>query len=64
MSVSRSDPDTVGITPPERVWDQPGGADRLIVRSTGIEHVWVNGTATRRAGEDLPGAAPGRLLRT
>jgi len=57
------DPDTVGTTPVERVADQPGGADRLVVRSTGVEHVWVNGVATRTAGEDVPGAAPGRLLR-
>jgi N-acyl-D-aspartate/D-glutamate deacylase len=55
------DPGSVGITPIERVHDQPGGADRLVVRSTGIEHVWVNGTPTRVAGEDVP-AAPGRLL--
>jgi N-acyl-D-amino-acid deacylase len=48
----------------ERVYDQPGGADRVIVRSTGIEHVWVNGTAIRTAGEDLDGVAPGRLIRT
>jgi N-acyl-D-aspartate/D-glutamate deacylase len=57
------DPDTVGCTPVERVADQPGGADRLVVRSTGVEHVWVNGVATRVAGEDVPAAAPGRLLR-
>jgi N-acyl-D-amino-acid deacylase len=57
------DPDSVGCTPVERVHDQPGGADRLVVRSTGVEHVWVNGVATRAAGEDIPGAAPGRLLR-
>ena len=57
------DPEHVGCTPVERVADQPGGADRLVVRSTGVEHVWVNGVATRRAGEDVPGAAPGRLLR-
>ena len=56
------DPATVGCTPVERVADQPGGADRLVVRSTGVEHVWVNGVAIRRAGEDVPGAAPGRLL--
>ena len=58
------DPATVGIRPAERVYDQPGGADRVIVRSTGIEHVWVNGMATRRAGQEIAGAAPGRLLRT
>ncbi|HSA51716.1 MAG TPA: amidohydrolase family protein, partial [Yinghuangia sp.] len=57
------DPATVGTTPVERVRDQPGGADRLIVRSTGVEHVWVNGVATRFAGADVPGAAAGRLLR-
>ncbi|HXR54049.1 MAG TPA: amidohydrolase family protein [Acidimicrobiales bacterium] len=58
------DPTTVGITAPERVHDQPGGADRLVVRSTGIEHVWVNGQAIWRDGEALPGVAPGRLLRS
>jgi hypothetical protein len=34
----------------------------MIVRSTGVEHVWINGVATRVAGEDVSGAAPGRLL--
>jgi N-acyl-D-amino-acid deacylase len=58
------DPATVGCTAIERVDDQPGGADRLVVRSTGVEHTWVNGTATRCGGEDVPGAAPGRLLRS
>jgi N-acyl-D-amino-acid deacylase len=57
------DPDEVGCSPIERVHDQPGGADRLVVRSTGIEGVWVNGTPTRVAGEDIPDARPGRLLR-
>ncbi|MFI0354995.1 amidohydrolase family protein [Actinomadura sp. 9N407] len=57
------DPDTIGTAPIERVHDQPGGADRLIVRSRGVEHMWVNGVATRTAGEDLAGAAAGRLLR-
>jgi N-acyl-D-amino-acid deacylase len=58
------DPTTIGTTPIERVHDQPGGADRLIVRSTGVEHMWVNGVATRRAGEDIPGVAAGRVLRS
>jgi N-acyl-D-amino-acid deacylase len=58
------DPDGVGCTPVERVHDQPGGADRLVVRSTGVEHTWVNGVATRVAGEDVPGVAPGQLLRS
>ena len=58
------DPATVGTAPVERAHDQPGGADRLLVRSTGIEHVWVNGVAVRRGGADLPGVAPGTLLRS
>jgi len=57
------DPDTVGVTDLERVWDLPAGADRLIANSTGIEHVWVNGTAIRQDGEDVDGSRPGRLLR-
>jgi N-acyl-D-aspartate/D-glutamate deacylase len=57
------DPATVGATAAERVHDQPGGADRLIARSTGVEHMWVNGVLTRQAGEDVPGAAAGRVLR-
>ena len=57
------DPDTVGADELERVWDLPGGADRLIVRSRGIEHAWVNGAQIRSDGKDLDGARPGRLLR-
>jgi N-acyl-D-amino-acid deacylase len=57
------DPDTVGVTDLERVWDLPAGADRLIANSTGVEHVWVNGTAIRRDGEDVDAARPGKLLR-
>ncbi len=57
------DPGTVGTTPVERVHDQPGGTDRLVVRSTGVHHMWVNGIATRIDGEEVAGAAPGRLLR-
>jgi N-acyl-D-aspartate/D-glutamate deacylase len=58
------DPDVVGCTAIERVDDQPGGADRLVVRSTGVQHVWVNGEPTRVDGEDVAGAFPGRLLRS
>ncbi len=32
--------------------------------STGVEHMWVNGVATRHAGDDVPGAAAGRVLRS
>jgi N-acyl-D-aspartate/D-glutamate deacylase len=58
------DPGTVGTSPAERIYDQPGGADRLVTRSTGVEHMWVNGIATRLRGQEVPGVAPGRLLRT
>ncbi|MBV9410110.1 MAG: amidohydrolase family protein [Acidimicrobiia bacterium] len=57
------DPDTIGVTDQERVWDLPAGADRLIVRSTGVEHVWVNGEAIRTNGDDVATARPGKLLR-
>jgi len=58
------DPDTVGTKTAERVYDQPGGADRLVARSTGVEHIWVNGVPTRVAGEDIPDMGSGRLLRS
>jgi len=57
------DPATIGAGPVERVYDQPGGADRLISRSSGVTHMWVNGVATRSGGADIEGAAAGRLLR-
>ena len=57
------DPATIGAGALERVYDQPGGADRLIARSSGIIHTWVNGTAIRRDGADVAGSAAGRLLR-
>jgi N-acyl-D-amino-acid deacylase len=57
------DPDTVGVTEMERVWDLPAGADRLIVQSTGVEQVWINGEATRTDGQDIDSARPGKLLR-
>jgi N-acyl-D-aspartate/D-glutamate deacylase len=58
------DPQSVGTMPIERVYDFPGGADRLIVHSTGVEHVWVNGVATRRDGVEVQGVAPGVLIRS
>jgi len=57
------DPATIGAGALERVYDQPGGADRLVARSTGVTHTWVNGVAIRRDGADVPGVAPGTLLR-
>ena len=56
------DPDTVGETHPERAWDFPADGDRLIARSQGIEHIWVNGTPTRQNGTDLEGATPGMVI--
>ena len=58
------DPDTIGAGDIHRVYDQPGGADRLIVRSTGVQHMWVNGVAARTDGVDVPDVAAGRLLRS
>lgn len=46
------DADTVGHQPLERVWDLPAGRDRLIARSIGVEHVWVNGVRIRAGGQD------------
>src|SRR4051812_14679059 len=57
------DPDTVGVAGVERVFDFPAGADRLVARSNGIEHVWVNGSPIRLDGKDVDGARPGRLIR-
>ncbi len=58
------DPDTIGAGDIERVYDQPGGADRLISRATGVQHLWVNGVAARADGVDVPDVAAGRLLRS
>ena len=57
------DPETVGTRPLERLHDLPTGADRLVARSTGIEHVWVGGVAIRQAGRDLAVEAPGQLVK-
>ncbi|MBW8825345.1 MAG: amidohydrolase family protein [Acidobacteria bacterium] len=59
------DPAAIGHGPLRRVHDLPGGADRLLADSIGIHHMWVNGTATRCDGHDLPGdgARPGHVIR-
>lgn len=49
------DPATVRDLPTERLHDLPTGADRLVARSQGIEHVWVNGVPVRRDGQAVPG---------
>jgi N-acyl-D-aspartate/D-glutamate deacylase len=60
------DPDEVGHLGKRRVYDLPGGADRLISDAKGINAVVVNGTVIRQDGQDAVspgGPLPGRLLR-
>ena len=60
------DPNTVGASPLRRVWDMPGGANRLVSDASGIDAVIVNGTVLRRNGRDAlapDGNLPGKLLR-
>ena len=56
------DKNTVGIEDFERVWDLPANAERLIVRSRGVEAMWVNGQLSRANGQDIPGIRAGQLL--
>jgi N-acyl-D-aspartate/D-glutamate deacylase len=56
----------VGAGPLRRVYDQPGGADRLVSDGLGIDAVIVAGQPIRRDGKDAvdpDGPLPGRLLR-
>ncbi len=48
---------------PERLYDLPGGAKRMVMRSKGIEMTLVNGAVTWEKGA-LTGAAAGRVLRS
>ena len=58
------DPATVGSAArPERRYDLPGGAKRMVVRSHGIEYTIVNGAVTWERGA-LTGAAAGEVLRS
>jgi N-acyl-D-aspartate/D-glutamate deacylase len=58
------DPATVGAAGrPERLYDLPGGAKRLVKRSRGIEMTLVNGEPTWEKGA-LTGAAAGKVLRS
>ncbi|MDA1326298.1 MAG: amidohydrolase family protein, partial [Proteobacteria bacterium] len=63
------DPATVGAGASERVYDLPGGADRMIAEAFGIDAVIVNGILVRHGGTDTvdpadpEGKLPGRLLR-
>src|SRR5882762_2108798 len=58
------DPATVGsVGRPERLYDLPGGAKRMVMRSRGIEYTIVNGEVTWEKGA-LTGAAAGQVLRS
>jgi N-acyl-D-amino-acid deacylase len=58
------DPATVGSEGrPERRYDLPGGAKRMVMRSRGIEMTLVNGEVTWEKGA-LTGATAGRVLRS
>jgi len=58
------DPRTVGAAGrPERIYDLPGGAKRMVMRSRGIELTLVNGVPTWEKGA-LTGAAAGQVLRS
>jgi N-acyl-D-aspartate/D-glutamate deacylase len=58
------DPNIVGSAGrPERLYDLPGGAKRMVMRSQGIHMTLVNGEITWQDGK-LTGAAAGRVLRS
>jgi N-acyl-D-aspartate/D-glutamate deacylase len=58
------DPATVAsVGRPERRYDLPGGAKRMVMRSQGIEYTIVNGEITWQGGA-LTGAAAGKVLRS
>jgi N-acyl-D-amino-acid deacylase len=58
------DPATVGSGGrPERLYDLPGGAKRMVMRSRGIEMTLVNGEPTWEKSA-LTGAAAGKVLRS
>ena len=48
---------------PERLYDLPGGAKRMVMRSKGIEYTLVNGEVTWEKGT-LTGSASGKVLRS
>jgi N-acyl-D-aspartate/D-glutamate deacylase len=58
------DPATVASAGrPERRYDLPGGAKRMVMRSEGIEYTVVNGAITWEKGA-LTGVAAGQVLRS
>ena len=57
------DPDTVGATDVELVFDLPGGSRRLWSEATGIRRVIVNGVVSVADGA-ATGAIAGKVLRS
>ena len=57
------DPETVGAGGERTLDDLPGGASRIVVEATGVEHVLVGGTEIVREGR-FTGATPGTVLRS
>lgn len=53
---------TVGVQPPERVNDLPGGRPRLIERSQGVYHTVVGGSVLFSDGV-YQGGLPGQIMR-
>ena len=56
------DPDKVGATAQERLWDYPADEWRLVQKATGYNYIIVNGVVTFIDGECTE-ATPGKLLR-
>jgi N-acyl-D-aspartate/D-glutamate deacylase len=48
---------------PERLYDLPGGAKRMVMRARGVEYTIVNGAVTWERGK-LTGESAGRVLRS
>ena len=59
------DPETIGPGRPERVYDLPGGGERIIASANGVAEVFVNGASLPERGEAMPAGQrlPGKLLR-
>jgi N-acyl-D-aspartate/D-glutamate deacylase len=58
-----SEHDVSSVGRPERRYDLPGGAKRMVMRSKGIAYTVVNGAVTWENGK-LTGAAAGKVLRS
>lgn len=57
------DPSTVASGPAQLVADLPGGGERLVAGSVGVDHVWVAGVEVVVDGTATT-ARPGRVLRS